>query len=240
MAPATSLARLRKQVLDLVASKRMKVREPVGSSGSPRAVTTSSERGTCSTGRRGSFPNRGRPSEPTAGSRLHSSTRSSPTPWSTPVRDRAPSPRPSPCPGSALAGLPRRGLQRLAPGGARQALGAPRRRRSPGRRARRSGHRAGAQRHPVEEVLHRRIGSDVLGEQVFFDTICDGCPSAGSTRTAPDRGRASCGGVPATVDPHDRRSREGVHAARQTWRSSGSWSSDPKTWQASSARVRLG
>jgi transposase len=172
MAPATSLARLRKQVLDLVASKRMKVREACAQLGISKTRYYELRARYLAYGEAGLLPKPRPPERP---------DRRLPAPLVDQVVAYAvehPTAGPRTI-ASALA-LARFGSWKVSHGGVYNVL-----------------HRAGLQRRsarlaaaealaateggPVtertlrdlrsSEVTHRHIGSDRLGEQVFLDTM---------------------------------------------------------------------
>jgi transposase len=172
MAPATSLARLRKQVLDLVASKRMKVTEACRQLGISRSRYYELRARYLLYGEVGLFP-KPRPPE-RADRRL-------PAPLVDQIIAYAVEhPTVGPRTIAAALALSRFGCWRVSHGGVYNVL----RRAGLQRRSARLAAAealAAAEGGPITErvlrdirameVTHRHIGSDTLGQQVFFDTM---------------------------------------------------------------------
>ncbi|MDP9341207.1 MAG: integrase core domain-containing protein [Actinomycetota bacterium] len=172
MAPATSLARLRKQVLDLVANKRMKVREACGQLGISKSRYYELRARYLLYREAGLLPKPRPPERP---------DRRLPAPLVDQIVAYAVEhPTEGPRTIAAALVLPRFGSWRVSHGGISNVL----------RRAgleRRSARLAAAEAlaategGPItervlrdiraREVIHRHIGSDQLGEQVFLDTM---------------------------------------------------------------------
>jgi len=172
MAPATSLARLRKQVLDLVMSGRMAVTEACGSLGISRSRFYELRRRYLTYGEAGLLP-KPRPAE-RPDRRL-----------SAPLVDQIIAyainhPTVGPSTIAAALALLRFGAWRVSHGGVSNVLSRAGLSRVSARLAAAEALSA-AEGGPIteralrelraREVAHRHIGSDVLGEQVFLDTM---------------------------------------------------------------------
>ncbi len=172
MAPATSLARLRKQVLDLVASKRMKVREAC------RQLGISKSRYYELRGRYRRYGDAGLLPKPRPPERIDRRL-------SAPLVDQIIAyainhPTEGPRTIAAALALARYGGWRVSHGGVYNVLHRAGLHRASARLAAAEA-LAASEGGPITErvlrelraleVTHRHIGSDVLGEQVFLDTM---------------------------------------------------------------------
>ena len=172
MAPATSLARLRKQVLDLVMSGRMKATEACRSLGISRSRFYELRRRYLTYGEAGLLP---KPRPATRPDRR----------LSAPLVDQIIAyaihhPTAGPRTIAAALALPRFGAWRVSHGGVSGVLSRAGLSRVPARLAAAEALSA-AEGGPITEralrelraveVAHRHIGSDTPGEQVFFDTM---------------------------------------------------------------------
>ncbi len=169
MAPATSLARLRKRVLDLVAKRgECGGRLPPGREVPQPVLRAESVHHLRGGGPAAEAPAAARLDRRVAGPRRPGHRLRHQPPHRGTPHDRG---GPGPSPLRRMVGVPRRGLQRAPADRPRPAFRPAGRRGGPGRSGGWSDHRTGPEGAPRSEVTHRHIGSDRLGEQVFLDTM---------------------------------------------------------------------